>query len=140
MSVIKIELSSPQLRRHSRLFGAAVRCFLEAIVMVNRAALRTDKSIPPLYSSGVRYAREIAEETFRDIYTVMFHGKGDCAHLAAWRVAELQEAGESATLRCSWMRIKTKTGQTYRLTHVLVRRGDGRVEDPSKLLGMKGSG
>lgn len=104
--------------------------------MVNRIALRSDPRIPPLYRSGVRYMREPkGRETFRDLYVTLAHKGGDCAHLAAWRVAELQEGGENATLRIQW--VTTRRGP--RIFHVLVRRGNGTIEDPSKLLGMKGA-
>ncbi len=136
MSVIQIQLASPQLRRHARLFAETVRSLLQALVMVNRIALRSDPRIPPLYSSGVRYIREPkGRETFRDLYVTIANKGGDCAHLAAWRVAELQETGENATIRISW--VVTRRGP--RVFHVLVRRGDGSIEDPSKLLGMKGA-
>lgn len=136
MGVIQIQIASPQLRRHAKPFAEMVRKLLEALVSVNRLALRSDRRIPPLYSSGVRYMREApGVETFRDLYIVLAKGGGDCAHLAAWRVAELQEAGENASLRIQWK--VTRRGP--RLFHVLVRRGDKSIEDPSKLLGMKGA-
>lgn len=136
MGVIQIELASPQLRGSARLFAETVRCLIQALVMVNRIALKTDSRIPPLYSSGVRYIAENGKESFVDLYVVLQNGGGDCAHLCAWRVAELQNAGENATIRIAW---KT-TRRGPRLFHVQVRRGNGIVEDPSVLLGMKGSG
>ncbi len=133
MGVIQIQLASPQLRRHARLFAEMVRSLLQALVMVNRIALRSDKSIPPLYRSGCRYIREPkGEETFRDLYVIRAKKGGDCAHLCAWRVAELQEAGENASLRVKW----NVTRRGPRLFHVQVRRGNGTIEDPSRLLGM----
>lgn len=65
-----------------------------------------------------------------------------CDDLAPWRVAELREAGENATIRLSWKRRPNGS----RLYHVTVRRGDGivqpdgfvgSIECPSALLGMK---
>lgn len=101
--------------------------------MVNRITLKADPSIPPLYKAGVVYKREPkGQETFNDVTVIKHFGFGDCAHLAAWRVAELQNAGENATLRIAWK--VTRRGK--RLFHVQVRRADGRIEDPSKLLGM----
>lgn len=133
MGVIQIQLASPQLRGHARLFAETVRSLLQALVMVNRIALRSDKRIPPMYRAGIRYKREPSgQETFRDLYVILANKGGDCAHLAAWRVAELQEAGENATIRVTW---KT-TRRGPRLFHVQVRRGNGKIEDPSKLLGM----
>jgi len=62
---------------------------------------------------------------------VLSRGWGDCDDLAPYRVAELQEAGEKAKIRITWRRVGKR--RTY---HVLVRRADGRIEDPSRLLGM----
>jgi hypothetical protein len=136
MGVIQIQLASPQLKRHARLFAEMVRSLLQALVMVNRIALKSDPRIPPLYSSGVRYIKEKpGVETFRDLYLVLANHGGDCAHLAAWRVAELQQAGENASIRIQWK----VTRRGIRLFHVVVRRGNGSIEDPSKLLGMKGA-
>lgn len=133
MSAITVQLACPQLRRSARLFAETVRCLLEALVAVNRITLKSDASIKPLYSSGVVYQREPkGQETFNDITVIRHYGYGDCAHLAAWRCAELRNAGENATLRLTWK--VTRRGK--RLFHVQVRRADGRIEDPSKLLGM----
>lgn len=134
MSSIQIELNSPQLRKHSKLFAEVVRSLLNALVMVNRIELRSDKRIPPLYRSGVRYQREDAgKEEFQDIYSILAAKVGDCEDLASWRVAELQEAGENASIRIKW-RENPDTGK--RLFHIQVRRADGSIEDPSRLLGM----
>lgn len=135
MGVIEIHLASPQLRKHARLYAETVRSLLQALVMVNRITLRSDPSIPALYNSGCRYIREVGEETFKDVSSILSSKGGDCAHLAAWRVAELLEGGENANLRIQWKVLR----KGPRLFHVVVRRGDGSVEDPSKLLGMKGA-
>ena len=104
----------------------------------------------PLYQSGVRFEEEPPGfESFIDGRTVITKARpskpnpmphthwGDCAHLACWRCAELQEAGEKATLRVKWKH------PTY---HIQVRRpvrvnqpyvDDPFVEDPSRLLGMR---
>jgi hypothetical protein len=84
------------------------------------------RPLPPLYSSGVRYAPEpglgSGEEEWADPWTVARRGWGDCDDLVAWRVAELLLAGEAAGVNCIW------TGQRY---HVRVRRANGSLEDPS---------
>jgi hypothetical protein len=134
MSKIQIDLNSQELRKHAKLFAEVVRSLLQALVMVNRIELRANKSIPPLYKAGVRYKREPAgQESFEDINGVMSAGWGDCEDLSAWRVAELQEAGENAAIRIKW-RENRQTGK--KLFHIQVRRGNGKIEDPSKLLGM----
>jgi hypothetical protein len=134
MSSIAIELNSPQLRKHSKLFAEVVRSLIQALVMVNRIELRSDKKIPPLYKAGVRYQREgRGKESFQDVYNVLANKVGDCEDLCAWRVAELQEAGENASIRVKWAENR-KTGK--KLFHIQVRRGNGSIEDPSRLLGM----
>jgi hypothetical protein len=104
------------------------------LVAINRLYLRSHHA-PSIYASGVRYRPEPEDgkpEEFAAIPMVLERGWGDCDDLAPWRVAELQEAGEPAKIRITWRR--RRNGR--RLYHVVVRRGDGRVEDPSKLLGM----
>lgn len=95
--------------------------------------------IPSLYRSGVRYQREDTKrcwaprnggcEDWLTIREVLAQGLGDCEDLACWRAAELRvRAGEPATAvairvpRVGW--------------HIVVRRADGSIEDPSKKLGM----
>lgn len=91
--------------------------------------------LPPLYDAGVRYQMEppgrerwqLPEETYR-------RKEGDCEDLACWRAAELvvsgQDPGARAIIR--WLRPG--------LMHCLVLHTTGQVEDPSKILGMKGAG
>lgn len=105
------------------------RKLVQAAVLANR-----DQIIPPLYESGVFYRREPkGVETIRDVASVLRLGHGDCAHLAAWRCAELRNRGENARIRITW-KIAPERGRA--LYHVQVRRGDGSVEDPSRILGM----
>jgi len=128
-----ISLGDVPLLKRSRFLGLFVKPILEALVLVNRLFIRAHHVLP-LYQSGVRYQQEPADgkpEEFASIPVVLSRGWGDCDDLAPWRVAELQEAGEHATIRITWRRYGKR-----RLYHVLVRRGDGRIEDPSKLLGM----
>lgn len=90
--------------------------------------------MPPLYKGKVRYRREARNrESFVDAAVVYKRGHGDCAHLAAYRVGELWAAGEKgADIRLHWR----EWDDGHRLYHVLVRRANGRIEDPSRLLGM----
>lgn len=108
-------------------FAQWVRSMLNVIVIVDRAELER-RLVPPLYKSGVRFAAEPAgQESFVDALTCYAQGFGDCAHLACWRLAELQNGGERADLSIKWR---------YPQYHVRVRRADGRLEDPSRMLGM----
>lgn len=124
--------SSGWLHR-SRVFGVAIKAILEATVMINRVYLRLH-SVPPLYQSGVRYQEEPDDgiEEFATIPIILSRGWGDCDDLAPWRVAELQHGGEKATIRISWMRQENNR----KLFHITVRRANGTIEDPSRILGM----
>lgn len=91
-------------------------------------------------------------EEFADALTVLKRGWGDCDDLSPWRTAELQESGDAgADSKISWktrckncgaaVKSKVKCDQCAstrigRVFHVVTRRGDGRVEDPSQYLGM----
>lgn len=120
-----IPMDDPRLVRH----------MLEGLVAANvallhRAQLR-GRPLPPLYRAGVRYMREApGSESWDTIDRVMRRGYGDCEDLAAARVAELRHTGEDPNAR-PWI---VQTGR--RTLHAVVKRGDGRIEDPSKRLGM----
>jgi hypothetical protein len=122
-----------------RLAKAALEVVVEANQYAMREARRKGKPLPPLYSSGVRYQREPwRHEEFADALTVLKRKWGDCDDLVPYRVAELREAGEAAKIRL-YRRRNKRSGNTV---HVQVRRAPsaefprGRIEDPSRLLGM----
>lgn len=103
----------------------------QALVALAMRDLR-GAALPALYQSGVRYRREPpGQEVWQLPHQTMALGYGDCEDLASWRVAELRIAGENAKL------VFRRSGR--RLWHALVRRGNGELEDPSKILGMKGA-
>jgi hypothetical protein len=130
---IEVCVSGAMLRR-APCFAVFVRSMLGALVLANYLAIIGDPTIPKLYASGVRFMREPkGYESFVDLYEVIRKGGGDCAHLAAWRVAELRALGERATLRVTW---QVDEARRLRVFHVVVRRADMSVEDPSALLGM----
>jgi len=107
---------------------------LNLVVDVNRGLIRTG-AVPPLYTSGVQYVEEPPDvDSFVDASTVLKRGAGDCAHLAAWRVAELLELGEPAKVRIKWAPENPRGPRAF---HAEVRRADGTTEDPSKTLGMR---
>jgi hypothetical protein len=102
---------------------------LHALTMVNRVQIRAGK-VPPIYESGVRYSRESpGQEQWQTAEQVFRRGSGDCEDLAAWRAAELQEAGE---LMARPIIRRSRVGW-----HALVRRASGENEDPSRKLGMR---
>lgn len=110
------------------------RPLLEALaflVKLNRAELQRYK-LPWLYKSGVRYRREPKipgrAEDWQTITQLIQSGYADCEDLAAARAAELQiKKGIKAI---PWLKKKGK------VWHVMVRYPDGKLEDPSRILGM----
>jgi len=129
---IHVQLSTP---RTPRLFAEWVQATLDAIAAWNER-LASAGAIPPLYGAGVSYRREPEHrESFSDALIVSRRRFGDCADLSAYRAGELRAEGEPATIRITWAPRKTRRGRIY---HVTVRRADGSIEDPSKVLGMKG--
>jgi len=86
--------------------------------------------LPPLYKSGVQYRPEpnrgSGVEDFADPWTCYHRKWGDCDDLVIWRLAELIVSGE-AVPPPQVVRAGTRM-------HVLVRRANGRLEDPSKIL------
>ena len=123
---------------------------LDVVVEVNREYMRRFRGrIPPLLRSGVKWRQEPwagAFEEFADCLTVLQRMWGDCDDVSPYRIAELQEfmgepASHSIYYRENARRPHFIGGaivlppQTYTY-HVQVRRGDGAIEDVSRLLGM----
>lgn len=107
-----------------------IDALLEGLVRLAGVDLANDPSIPPLYSSGVRYRRE-KPDLWLTPSEVLRQGHGDCEDLAAWLAAQIRRTGGGASCHAY------RSGR--RMWHVIVRLADGGIEDPSKLLGMKGA-
>lgn len=120
---------------------------LQGVVTANRLLIRRGL-VPPLYRANVLYKREPkGVESFVDASIVNARGHGDCAHLAAWRVAELQEALRNAIASGQvrgrvrqWPDLRLYMRPKQKTVHVQIRHADGRIEDPSRFLGMVPSG
>ncbi len=118
-----------------------LKAALSNLVSWNCYLMRT-RALPLLYESGIRYVREDEEnapwrkqlpdvERWQAADVLAITLKGDCEDLACYLVAELRvKRHERARIRL------TKKGTTW---HVSVFRGNGRVEDPSRRLGMGAS-
>lgn len=109
-----------------------VQAVIDAATILARHQVERGR-VPPLYSSGVRYRRE-QHATLPGVERVQSPeetnamGFGDCDDLAPWRAAELQTQGEPA---------RALVVESPRIGyHVVVRRADGTIEDPSARLGM----
>jgi hypothetical protein len=128
----------------SKILGLAIRPILEACVCGNMLYLRLHRNVPGIYASGVRYEEEPGfvfqgepVEEFALIPIILARGFGDCDDLAPWRCAELRLSGEPAKIRIQWQRPKKPDGTLGRkYFHIVVRRGDGSIDDPSAKLGM----
>lgn len=114
---------------------AAIEAVAEGLVGLNFWMLQEMDArgfdVPLLYDSGVRYRRESVGsewwESISDVMHVGAEGEGDCEDLAAWRAAELRYFyGEPARVRIG----RTSRGSF----HAVVERGDGTIEDPSRIL------
>lgn len=120
---LKLRSSAPR--------GVVLAELVQALARVNARLIR--RGLPGLYESGARYRRESeGREEWRDAARVARDRVGDCEDLAAYRVGELLARGERA---CAHV-YQPRPG----LWHVVVRRADGTIEDPSARLGMRGAG
>lgn len=118
----------------------ALNAALEGLVQLNTqlllAAIRVGRPVPPLYTLGVRYKRERDREWWQTVADNLVEKNGDCEDLAGHRAAEHRVAGILAGIPYPARAICIRTGKkTY---HAIVRHPDGRIEDPSRVLGMKG--
>ncbi len=113
--------------------GRVLELLLEALIAADIEYLRVCPSTPSLYDSGVVYEEEPGErDNWQDIPETLGLGNGDCEDLGCWRIAELRfRAEERATPFITWREVGDRT-----VYHIAVRRSDGTVEDPSRLLGM----
>lgn len=103
-----------------------------ALVVLNQHVLRRQPSLPWLYESGVRYRHVRGRELWGTIPDVLANPlMRDCKNLAAWRAAELRERSNVKAVT----RVKQISDH---LMHVVVEWPDGRIEDPSRVLGMGG--
>ena len=153
-----VELPNQDLQRvglvdlNGRLMGSSRRGFkdrelsrffpvllcLETLTQINEWHLRRDR-YAPLYQSGVVYQEEPpGEEEWLDIPHLYRQGWGDCEDIACARTAELRHVGIPA-VPCISFKDFTVKGQRLTLVHVLTLWPDDTIEDPSKVLGMKGS-
>lgn len=129
---MKIGLTVPSDTVSKRTLDAAV----EAATEVAQAQIEAGK-VPPLAQAieqhGVRWSPEAnppGQESFDIPQTVLKRGWGDCDDLAPWWAAELRASNEDPD---AFAEVYQSGPKRY---HVVVRRGDGTVDDPSKWAGM----
>lgn len=110
-----------------------LQLMLDCLVRMNLLYLQDNPGTPKLYAAGVRYEREPSGvERWASIPHVLALGYGDCEDLGCWLAAEKIRAGDRGAKAFPRGR-ETPHG---RLVHIMVRTGDGRIEDPSRVLGM----
>ena len=116
---------------------------LGCIQLLDEQFLLSHPKFPRIYESGVHYQREPAhheyksnriesEERWLTIPECYAQGWGDCDDLAPWLAAERRVRDKDADARAVIRKVATHKW------HVVVARGDGSIEDPSKVLGMPG--
>lgn len=109
-----------------------IECLLEGLVRLDLSQLRRGLA-PPIYASKVRYKREArGREDWQSALHCVKAGGADCEDLAAWCAASYRLVGLHARAIVK----QVAPG----LKHCLTLLPDGRIEDPSKRLGMKGKG
>lgn len=138
--------------RAGRLIGSSYRGFanrelsrfyplllcLEALTGINEWHLKQDR-YAPLYQSGVFYQEEPpGEEEWLDIPTLYKQGFGDCEDIACALVAEHRHNSIAAN-PCFSFKDFDIGGKVVTLVHILCLMPDNTIQDPSKVLGMKGS-
>lgn len=130
---VQFQLNVRREAHFRRIDEGNLAILLNALFNINRLWLRTHPEAPRLYQAGVRYRAEpLGRENWRDVSAVLEAGIGDCEDLASWRAAELRERdGVRARPAFRWRQV----GDT-RIYHIVVKLPDGRIEDPSRKLGM----
>lgn len=113
----------------------ALRWLLLSLMQIDVDFLRAHPEAPNLYDAGVRYQEEPpGREDWQDIPTTIQLKNGDCEDLSCWRAAELRVRHNiQAEPTFIW---KLRKGGGY-LYHIQVKYPDGRIEDPSRRLGMR---
>jgi hypothetical protein len=111
-----------------------LKAMLEALILANVFYLRHRPDTPPLYAAGVPYVVEPpGRDNWQDIPRTLALREGDCEDLACYRIAELRVRHNENAMPY----VTAKKIGTFTLFHIQVERGDGTVEDPSRILGMR---
>ncbi len=133
--IVGINVFRDKSRRGEEYSIGAAEAVLQGLAEANALAI-TLYNLPRLYSSGVRYVRERRgkRENWQGIQGVLRSKKADCDDLSAARVGELIATGEDPLARVYIYRTGPRT------LHAVVRRGNGKIEDPSRILGMGARG
>jgi hypothetical protein len=152
----------------ARLTAAALHGIVETDVVQLLMSKRNGYPVPPLYRSGVVYLSDLLpREAWWTIWEVLDAGGGICEDLACWRIAELKGEGIDArpvvyhpdgvdgpVMMHALVGVPVNQARRWReLTTEQIRGvelpgpapelrripGAFAIEDPSRVLGMRGS-
>ena len=119
----------------------ALNILLAALTKIDIEYLRDHPETPDIYKSGVRYVEELSGlEDWQDIPTCLVTRRGDCEDLACWRAAELNVRHGIKAYPIYGFRTLPNGNVVY---HIRIQypavggTGPGRIEDPSRMLGMR---
>jgi hypothetical protein len=136
--------------RDARIVRAKLNYHLMGVVQANRLIMEA-LSVPPLYSSGVRYRvdpRSARVQPVLDCLEVLAAGEADCKSLAAYQLASYRHAARSEAeaqafgFKIDWrdydhdplgVGLEPRDG-VCRVFHVQILTPDGGLEDPSSHL------
>ena len=107
--------------------AAAVEGLVRVNIVLLQELMRHPRQPPRLYQSGVRY-RHPGKEQWYTIAELYDRREGDCKDLAAARAAELRFYEDEHATPVVYL---TRRARRY---HAVVRRADGTIEDPSKIV------
>jgi hypothetical protein len=107
---------------------------LDALVVINVQARLHGYRIPLLYQSGTRYEAEPeGSEQWLCSPEAYKRRRADCEDLSCWLASDYRSQGQPARAVPIPQRRSVSGG---RLFHVVCDRGNGSLEDPSRILGM----
>lgn len=110
---------------------------LMSMARYNAAYYRSHPDLPLLYDTDVYYEKEpIGEEDWQTAPINRLRGKGDCEDLGADRLGELWARGIDPRAKI-FLAFRVRRG--HKIWHVQIERGDGSIEDPSRILLPRGS-
>lgn len=131
----RVGVGTPAAVRQQELSNRTLQTYLNALMLIDMDYLREHPETPRLYDAGVRYELEPPNrEDWQDVPTNLRRGTADCEDLAAHRAAELRVFDGIAAFPTFNWRVRSEGAYLY---HIQTGYPDGRVEDPSRRLGMK---
>jgi hypothetical protein len=121
--------------------GLAFVLFLGALAAWNEAVYRLFASIgrplPSVYEACRYVAEEPGKEEWLDVLELLSRGEGDCEDLACAEVGRLRSLGVDARPGFHARTVRDPdTGAESWIYHVFVIYPGGRLDDPSRALGM----